>query len=140
MPDVEQGDETELLSNIVEEELGLSSKGMSHMALKEVLLLEVKRTGLMPQAAEITDLNGIIAGMHQASALMAEWPGCSQLSAPITFVRASDNERTDLSERLSELTQGKVKIVSLSSTHFRMGNHENSRELALLVKDALKVD
>ena len=139
MPDVEQVDETELLSNIAEE-LGLSSKGMSHMALKEVLLLEVKRTGLMPQAAEIPDLNGIIAGMHQASALMAEWPGCSQLSAPITFVRASDNERTDLSERLSELTQGKVKIVSLSSTHFRMGNHENSRELALLVKDALKLE
>ena len=139
MPDVEQVDETELLSNIAEE-LGLSSEGMSHMALKEVLLLEFKRTGLMPQAAEIPDLDGIIAGMHQASALMTEWPGCSQLRAPITFVRASDNERTDLSERLSELTQGKVKIVSLLSTHFRMCDYENSRELALLVKDALKLE
>ena len=126
-------------SNITKE-LGLSSEGTSHVAIKEAFLLEARRTGLMPQAAEITDLDGIIAGMHQASALMTEWPGCSQLRAPITFVRASDNERTDLSERLSELTQGKVKIVSLLSTHFRMCDYENSRELALLVKDALKVD
>ena len=93
----------------------------------------------MPQAAEITDLNGIIGGMRQAPALMVEWPGCSQLRAPITFVRASDNERTDLVKKLSGLTQGKVKIVTVSSTHNKMGNYENSRELALLVKDALKL-
>ena len=46
------------------------------MAIKEAFLLEARRTGLMPQAAEITDLNGIIRGMRQASALMVEWPGC----------------------------------------------------------------
>ena len=109
------------------------------MAIKEAFLLEARRTGLMPQAAEITDLNGIIRGMRQASALMAEWPGCSQLRSPISFVRASDNERTDLVKKLSELTQGKVKIVIVSSPHFRMINRENSRELALLVKDTLKL-
>ena len=53
------------------------------MAIKEAFLLEARRTGLMPQAAEITDLNGIIRGMRQASALMVEWPGCSQLRSPI---------------------------------------------------------
>ena len=54
-------------------------------------------------------------------------------------MRASDNERTDLVKKLSELTQGKVKIVIVSSPHFRMINHENSRELSLLVKDTLKL-
>ena len=125
-------------SNITKK-LGLSSEGTSHVAIKEAFLFEAKRTGLMPQAAETTDLNGIIGGMRQAPALMIEWPGFSQLRAQISFVRASDNERTNLVKKLSGLTQGKVKIVTVSSTHFRMGNCENSRELALLVKDALQL-
>ena len=131
-------DDAELLLQQAET-MGIKPDGLSMDALKEALAQEGKRTGLFPPEAEIVDLDAILSAMQQAPALMASWSGCPQLNAAVTFVRASDNERTDLMERLTQLTRGDVQIVSVPSPHSKMCDTANSTDVARIVNMALRL-
>jgi pimeloyl-ACP methyl ester carboxylesterase len=136
LANTEQADEATVLLEQAEA-LGVNAKGLSIDDLKETLLLEGKRTGLLPPQTEMTDLNLILQCLQKMPVLMAGWSGCSKLNASVTFVRASDNERTDLPERLTQLTRGEVQILGVSSKHNTMCNAVSSSDIASLVKMVL---
>jgi hypothetical protein len=64
---------------------------------------------------------------------MAGWARCPRLNAPIAFIRASDNDRTDLQDQLSALTYGSVHIFDVAAVHNRMCDQENSETMARLI-------
>jgi hypothetical protein len=75
--------------------------------------------------------------MQQAPTLMASWTGCPRLTTAITFVRASDNERIDLQDRLSELTSGRVQIFDVPATHNKICDKSNSQIISKLIEESL---
>jgi thioesterase domain-containing protein len=119
------------------EALGIAGKDLTAEAIKEAILLAAKRDGLMPAVAEIGDVDLMLEIMQQAPTLMASWTGCPRLTTAITFVRASDNERIDLQDRLSELTSGRVQIIDVPATHSRICDQSNSHIVAMLIKNML---
>ncbi|MGJ8605932.1 MAG: thioesterase domain-containing protein, partial [Marivita sp.] len=121
------------------EAIGVKPAGLSMGALKEAIVLEGKRTGLIPPQAEVADLDAILSAMQQAPALMASWSGCQQLNTAVTFVRASDNQRSDLSERLAQLTTGEVHIANVTAPHKKMCDTANSTDVARIVNMALRL-
>jgi thioesterase domain-containing protein len=134
--DLEPHDEADLLTEQAEA-LGIAVEGLTEGSLKDAFLLVAKREGLMPQAAEISDVDLIMEVMRQASRLRARWTGCPQLTAAITFIRASDNDRSDLQDRLAALTSGPAQIFDVAATHNRMCDQTHSPVIALLVEDML---
>jgi thioesterase domain-containing protein len=120
------------------EALGIFGKDLSEEAIKEAILLAAKREGVMPAIAEINDVDMMLEIMQQAPTLMASWTGCPRLSAAIAFIRASDNARTDLQDRLSQLTTGLVQIFDVPATHNTMCDKDSSLNIARLVEEILK--
>jgi nonribosomal peptide synthetase DhbF len=136
--DLEPRDEAELLTEQAEA-FGISAQGLTEESLKAAMLLEEKRVGLMPQAAEIGDVELMLQMMRQTLVLMARWAGCPKLNAPIAFIRASDNDRTDLQDQLSALTYGSVRIFDVAAVHYRMCDQENSENIASVIQDVLQL-
>jgi pimeloyl-ACP methyl ester carboxylesterase len=136
--DVEPHDEAELLTEQAEA-LGIAAEGLTEEALKAELLLAAKRHGLMPEAAEIGDGELMLKMIQQAPVLMAGWVGCPRLNADITFIRASDNSRTDLEDKLTALTSGSVLIFDVPAPHNKMCDQDHSPIIALLVEDIMNL-
>jgi thioesterase domain-containing protein len=134
--DVEPHDEAYLLTEQAEA-LGIAVEGLSQDSLKDAILLAAKREGLMPPAAEISDVDLMMEVMRHAPTLIASWTGCPQLTAAITFIRSSDNDRSDLEDRLAALTSGPAQIFDVAATHNRMCDQTHSPVIALLVEDML---
>jgi thioesterase domain-containing protein len=134
--EVEPHDEADLLTEQAEA-LGVAIEGLTEESLTEAILLAAKHDSLMPSAAEISDVDLMLKMMRQAPALIAQWTGCPQLSAAIAFVRASDNERSDLQDRLAALTSGRVQVFDVQATHNRMCDQENSDSLARIIQELL---
>lgn len=134
--DLEPQDERSLLAEQAET-VGLVANGLTTADLKEQLLLAAKREGLMPAEAEVGDLDMVLRVLRQVPDLLTRWAGIKRLNAPIVFVRASDNERSDLSERLAALTSGPIKILETKATHATMCNKHNSQIIASLIDHML---
>ncbi|MDN2584325.1 non-ribosomal peptide synthetase [Aquibium sp. ELW1220] len=128
----EPHDEEKLLTNQAEA-LGIAVEGLTEDSLKGAILLAAKREGLLSSAAEIKDVDLILQIMRQAPAMMAGWTGCSRLNAVIAFVCASDNERSDLQERLAALTSGRVHFFNVTAPHNKMCDDINSPLMAQLI-------
>jgi hypothetical protein len=77
--------------------------------------------------------------MLHAPTLMASWSGCPRLTTAITFIRALDNERSDLQDRLAALTSGSVRIYDVAAVHNRMCDQENSKDMARIIQDLLQL-
>jgi hypothetical protein len=60
-----------------------------------------------------------------------------QLTAAITFIRASNNDRSDLEDRLAALTSGPAQIFKVAATHNTMCDQDHSSIVALLVNNVL---
>jgi nonribosomal peptide synthetase DhbF len=136
--DLEPRDEAELLTEQADA-FGISAEGLTEGELKAAVLLEAKRVGLMPQAAEIGDMELMLQMMRQTPALMARWAGCPRLNAAIAFIRASNNERSDLQDRLAALTSGSVRIFDVAAPHNKMCDQEHSETMARLVQAILSL-
>jgi thioesterase domain-containing protein len=136
--DLKPREEAELLTKQAEA-FGISAQGLTGETLKAELLLEAKRRGLMPQAAEIGEVELMLQIMRQTPVLVARWAGCPRLSAPITFIRASDNGRSDLQDRLAALTSGSVRIFDVAAPHNRMCDQEHSETMARIVQAILSL-
>ena len=135
---LEPRDEADLLTEQAEA-FGISGQGLTEESLKAAMLLEAKRRGLMPQAAHIGDVELMLQMMQQTLVLMTRWVGCPRLNAPIAFVRASDNERSDLQNRLTALTSGRAQFFDVPVVHNRMCDQGHSYIIALLVEDILNL-
>jgi thioesterase domain-containing protein len=134
--DLEPRDKAELLTEQAEA-FDISAKGLTEESLKTAVLLEAKRRSLMPQAAEIDDVELMLQMMRQTPVLMARWAGCPRLNAPIAFIRASDNNRTDLQDQLTALTAGYARVFDVAAPHDRMCDQEHSEIMAHLVQAVL---
>jgi thioesterase domain-containing protein/aryl carrier-like protein len=138
LSDEESRNKAELLTEHAET-LGIAINGLSEGSLKDAILLAAKRDGLMPAAAEISDVDLSLEFMLHAPTLMASWSGCPRLTTAITFIRASDNERSDLQDRLAALTSGSVRIYDVAAVHNRMCDQENSKDMARIIQDLLQL-
>jgi len=136
LSDVEPHDEAELLTEQAEA-LGIAVEGLPEEALKTEMLLAAKRHGLMPQAAEIGDVELMMKMIRQTPVFMAQWAACPRLNGPIAFIRASDNHRADLQDRLAALTSGRVRIFDVPAPHNKMCDQDHSPITALLIEEAL---
>jgi thioesterase domain-containing protein len=135
-PDLGHIDDTDLLIDQAEA-LGIAVEGLGEESLKEAILLAAKGDGFFPVAAEISDLDMMLQMVRHAPTLMAKWARCRQLTAPITFVRASDNARSDLQERLTEVTSGCVQIYDVPAIHTKMCDQSHSPIIAALLERIL---
>jgi thioesterase domain-containing protein len=138
LDDADQIDLDKLLTDQAEA-LGISAEGSTQDALKAALLLAAKREGLMPHSAEISDVDLMLTVMLRAPMLMFGWAGCPRLNAPIAFIQASDNQRTDLQDRLNTLTAGSVSVFKVAAAHNKMCDQEHSGAMAQLVDSILRM-
>ena len=115
------------------DELGISHAGLSDIEIKAALLAEAKAQGLLPNDANINEIDLIIKAMMQASSLILQHTDPNQLSCPTIYVRANNNLSMHLDEKLAAMTSGVVRIVDVDATHERMCDAENSKAVAAIL-------
>ena len=112
------------------DELGIAHAGLSDMEIKAALLAEA---GLLPNDANINEIDLIIKAMMQASSLIMQHADPNRLSCSIIYVRANNNLSTHLDEKLAAMTSGVVRIVDVDANHARMCDAENSKAVAAIL-------
>ncbi|MFC3970823.1 alpha/beta fold hydrolase, partial [Rhizobium lemnae] len=132
-------DETQFLRRQAEA-FDLNLDGVADENHKQAILEQAMRTGLLPPTSTLSDLEPVLRAMQAAPRLMSDWPGCKQLSGPIIYVRASDNKRMDLPERLTQVTSGTFEIVDVCAAHKDMCNAQESNKIAAIAAAILCPD